>query len=291
MGVVPRREGAVRPLEMKMSEQIRTVPGSGSGDYGQPLPTSSATDFLARMEREDEADPAGGLVAEDVTEQSEPEPGAAGVVASFGSWAAEVDAAKTERETAKSVTAGVEPSTKPARNRQPVERTYKPCACQQFALNDGSGTSCSANVTSKRSFAPGHDAKLKSMVIRAGRANQTVTRLDSDGKLIVRGTGKDVAKVLAEWPKLVAAVDAAVSRETKPRTRSTHQAPEAVEAMTEVTASRMAFIKVGRWTYEAEIGPDGTATYETKAGESKTVVFADYAEVESDSSPEQTDEF
>ncbi|WP_328719148.1 hypothetical protein OHT52_06295 [Streptomyces sp. NBC_00247] len=51
---------------------------------------------------------------------------------------------------------------------------WVPCTCSQFSTGDGKTTGCVATTT--RQFAPGHDAKLKSFLIKAGAGAQEVTR-------------------------------------------------------------------------------------------------------------------
>jgi hypothetical protein len=48
------------------------------------------------------------------------------------------------------------------------------CTCSQFATEDGRTTGCTAET--KRQFAPGHDAKLKSFLIKAGAEATEVIR-------------------------------------------------------------------------------------------------------------------
>ncbi|MEW2494340.1 hypothetical protein AB0942_12455 [Streptomyces nodosus] len=49
------------------------------------------------------------------------------------------------------------------------------CTCLQFATADGRTTGCAAET--KRQFAPGHDAKLKSFLIKAGAEGAEVIRI------------------------------------------------------------------------------------------------------------------
>lgn len=58
-----------------------------------------------------------------------------------------------------------------------------PCACASFFIksnDDGSlsGTDCTAVTVN--TFGPGHDAKLKSLLIKAGVAGSTVVRVEGD---------------------------------------------------------------------------------------------------------------
>lgn len=71
-------------------------------------------------------------------------------------------------------TPAAEVEAKPAKSpKQP-----KPCACSQYEVRTDEGvTSTGCTAQTVRSFVPGHDAKLKSMLIKAAIAGQDVTRL------------------------------------------------------------------------------------------------------------------
>lgn len=62
------------------------------------------------------------------------------------------------------------PRPRAATNRPVGEKAA--CACGRFAVADGTETGCTA--TTWRIFAPGHDAKLKGLLQRAGAADQLV---------------------------------------------------------------------------------------------------------------------
>lgn len=143
----------------------------------------------------------------------------------------------------------------------------KPCTCSAVVAFDNEThevltTGCTA--TTRRTFAPGHDARLKGFLIRAGVADQMV-RIGDDvntnpeaiadqfgfGYMVRTGikNGKEKAakKAFAE-----------VIREVKRSAKESHKTPAKVTA------------KVGRWTYEGVITDDPMHgpkfTYTTKAG-------------------------
>ncbi|MEU9506488.1 hypothetical protein AB0D32_09445 [Micromonospora sp. NPDC048170] len=145
----------------------------------------------------------------------------------------------------------------------------KPCACRSFAVLDGDQvtetTGC--DRMTNRQFAQGHDAKLKSMLIRAGVAG-----------LQVRWTEDDQAR---EGDPLAASrgfgfghqVEAGIrGRLDKLAERAARKAAKA--------KPRQARIKIGRHEYDATIDRAGVATYTTRGGETKTAEAGKYTEIE-----------
>lgn len=143
----------------------------------------------------------------------------------------------------------------------------KPCTCSRVATFTETGevvtTGCTA--TTRRTFAPGHDARLKGFLIRAGVADQLV-RIGNDANTdpeaiadqfgfgymvrtgIKNGKEKAAAKAFAE-----------VLRGVKREAKASH-----------TTKRREVSCKVGRWVYEGFITDDPMHgpkfTYTTKAG-------------------------
>jgi hypothetical protein len=156
----------------------------------------------------------------------------------------------------------------------------KPCICSAFTnIATGENTGCFSDT--KNLFAPGHDAKLKGLLIRAGVAGHkisdgitgehtpesTASRFGFLGKVtdgIARGTAKKAAKAVTS--DFDAMVDADVA---KRQAKAAKMARKPVEAKPVVTA------KVGRWTYEGTVtdspewGPQ--FTYTDKKGNTQTV--------------------
>ena len=65
-----------------------------------------------------------------------------------------------------------------------------PCQCARFSnAETGEATGCTKTTT--REISPGHDAKLKSLALRAGAAGQQVTRMD-DGIAVTTDAVKAV---------------------------------------------------------------------------------------------------
>jgi len=144
----------------------------------------------------------------------------------------------------------------------------KPCTCSlvvAFANDTDEVLTTGCTATTKRTFAPGHDARLKGFLIRAGIADQLV-RIGDDvntspeaiaeqfgfAHMVRTGikNGKD---------KAAAKEFAALLRDVKKTAKASHE-----------TKRREVTCKVGRWTYEGFItdspahGPQ--FTYTSKAG-------------------------
>lgn len=125
-----------------------------------------------------------------------------------------------------------------------------PCACSLVVAIDAAGretrTGCTA--TTRRTFAPGHDARLKGFLIRAGREN-----------LHVREVGQGVAHEttaarFAERYGFGHMVREGIARQAKPR-------------KAKAVAPRTVVGKVGRWTYEGTVTANGGIfTYTDRQG-------------------------
>ena len=169
-----------------------------------------------------------------------------------------------------------------------------PCLCSTFAaikqhITLGNGqpdtieevTGCTA--TTAREFAPGHDAKLKALLIRAGVAGWEVRQGNITGSAekaaaqfafaymvdqgIARGRAKVAAKAdrnaaKAERPKAARKTKAATpapAASTREHIVAAIAATGAVEIPAEAPATTQ--IKVGRWEYAAMIDAAGDAHY------------------------------
>lgn len=166
---------------------------------------------------------------------------------------------------------------------------------REFEVNgepdyDAETTGC--NETTAREFAPGHDAKLKSLLIRAGVAGFPVRRnlggmaSTSDaagaardfafGYMVQTGIERGLAKQAAKAEKKAARKSAPKAKAEKvavemPRKVGAHVVAtiaQAVEAANtpEAPAADVVRIKLGRWEYSAVIAPNGDANYKTAKG-------------------------
>lgn len=91
--------------------------------------------------------------------------------------------------------------------------TKKPCACASFEVDD-QGTGCTD--TTARQFAVGHDAKLKSLLIRAGIEGKTVRH---------GGNSLDPVKAAAQFG-FAALVQAGIDRGRAKAARAAAKTPQ-----------------------------------------------------------------
>lgn len=172
---------------------------------------------------------------------------------------------------------------------EPEAQKLHPCACAAFEVEVGhdaetmdyKDTGCGASTT--RVFAPGHDAKLKSLLIWAGARDYSV-RYTVDGIASIADATVHAAKfdfsymvqngIKRELAKAQERADARAERDAKkaaaPAKRERKAKRAAAKQATEVT------IKVGRWVYPATIDESNNATYTTSAGETKTAPEGKY---------------
>jgi hypothetical protein len=141
------------------------------------------------------------------------------------------------------------------------------CECSRFELEDGQTTGCKAET--KRLFAPGHDAKLKSFLIRAGAAGAMVTRVAEDG----HRTSGQADSLAAKFPfgymvaaGITRARDKATEKARKAEERAARKAAPKAKAPKKVTA------KVGRATFTGHMDGDHFV-YEVEGKERRTLKF------------------
>lgn len=188
------------------------------------------------------------------------------------------------------------------------------CAAYEIVLNEWTDeqdqpeieteeTGCTARTT--RDFAPGHDAKLKSMLIRAGVQGLEVRH--NAGGVVHSGDAATMAKGFGFYHMVVDGIKsgkakaeakanraaAAPKAERKPRGKAASQERAAVltekmaaktaqaEVRTEAPAPAAApvaettKVKVGRWEYDAKI-VNGDAHFTNKQGADMVAVQGTY---------------
>lgn len=177
---------------------------------------------------------------------------------------------------------------KPKREKKVVEAT--PCACQFYSGKDVKGETLSTGCTevTPRTFRPGHDAKLKSILIQVGAAgNQVVKATDDEDVemdplhaaeeygfrgLVEKSVEAKKAEADAKAAKAKEREDAkAAKAEEKAKAKAEREAraaqkkahAKAVEEAAEAAKSNPgpAKAKVGRTTVDGEILADGTFKY------------------------------
>ncbi|MFE1396771.1 hypothetical protein ACFW53_02390 [Nocardiopsis dassonvillei] len=158
----------------------------------------------------------------------------------------------------------------------PKAKAETPCQCARFSnAETGEATGCTKSTT--RDFSPGHDAKLKSLAIRAGAAGQRLERLD-DGEPVVLDAVKAVegygfahmVQAGIERAARLAEAKAAKAKEKAERA-ATRAAAKAAAKQEQATADQPETVKakVGRATYEGRIEGD-EFVYEVKGAERRT---------------------
>lgn len=152
-----------------------------------------------------------------------------------------------------------------------VKTAIKPCTCSLVAAvdTDGNVTTTGCKATTKRVFAPGHDARLKGFLIRSGISEQMISVGAESNRTAQQvaeqfGFGWMVAAGIKNGQaKLIAKLLGEVSKGTKVAVKAAPK-PQAITG------------KVGRWTYTGtEL--DGLFTYITAKGE--TVITAKYTKI------------
>lgn len=156
------------------------------------------------------------------------------------------------------------------KNTTPEAQSERACLCGAFELEIGhdaetmqyADTGCTATTT--RDFAPGHDAKLKSLLIRAGVQGHSV-RYNQGGVAYI-SSAEDAAAKLPFGYMILDGIkrgqEKAAAKADKPK-----RARKAKDTGGTDVPHR---IKVGRWEYDGTVdSKTGVASYTSK-GELKT---------------------
>lgn len=163
-------------------------------------------------------------------------------------------------------TANTPAETQTAPAKAPKVET--PCQCARFSnAETGEATGCTKTTT--REFAPGHDAKLKSLALRAGAAGQQVTRMD-DGIAVTTDAVKAVEGY--GFAHMVASgIERAHAKAKEKAERAAARAAAKAAAKEKATANSSDTVKakVERATYEGRIEGD-EFVYEVKGAERRT---------------------
>jgi hypothetical protein len=177
------------------------------------------------------------------------------------------------------------------------------CECQKFSIEIWTGEvpegadpgqyveyiEIGCQQTTTRTFAPGHDAKLKSLLIQAGTSGHAV-RCDEGGVNhigsamaqaarygfehqvaagIKKAQAKNAERHAKKTAKLLAQIDRQAAKAAAKREKAGKTEPKQNRQVSQLVAPVQ--IKVGRWTYEAIINPaDNSAEYTSANGEVKT---------------------
>lgn len=140
-------------------------------------------------------------------------------------------------------------TTAPAETKAaPKAKAAHPCHCARFSNADtGETTGCTKTTT--REFSPGHDAKLKSLALRAGAAGQQVTRVD-DGIAVTTDAVKAV-----EGYGFAHMVQAGIERAARLAAEKAERKAARAKAKEQAAADKPETVKakVGRGTFEGRL--------------------------------------
>lgn len=216
-------------------------------------------------------------------------------------------------DTAVETPAEVATEEKPKREKKVVEATA--CACRFYSGKDAKGETLSTGCTevTPRTFRPGHDAKLKSLLIKVGSAgNSAVKTVDGETEemdplhaaeefgfrdLVEKSIDAAKAKQKASEAKAQEReakkaeterkkAEAKAERERKAAQKKAHA--EAVAKASEDRKSQPgpAKAKVGRSTVDGEILADGTFKYKKGDEEVETTDYTPVIDPETVPVPE-----
>jgi hypothetical protein len=143
-------------------------------------------------------------------------------------------------------------------NATATKTEIKPCTCSLVVAftEDGKELTTGCRATTKRTFAPGHDARLKGFLIRNG-AEGNLVRVGQD----VNTSAQAVADQFGFGYMVAEGIEAAKARQMAKLLKDvTKSAKKSHKTPAKVTC------KVGRWTYEGVVtdspmhGPQFTYT-------------------------------
>lgn len=137
------------------------------------------------------------------------------------------------------------------------------CACSLLRIfaEDGTLITTGCVETTRRTFAPGHDARMKGFLIRAGIAGHTV-RIGADGE--TRGA-QAVANQFGFGYMVAEGIRKGAEREFRKTLREV--AKKSPKAPQKVTA------KVGRWVYEGTVEGAEFAYTDKRGNQLRTTKF------------------
>lgn len=163
------------------------------------------------------------------------------------------------------------------KDTKPAAAEPHPCECSRYEIESWIGevpegadpgeyvrhTGTGCDQTTARTFAMGHDAKLKSLLIRAGASGLAVRR--DDGGVVVTGDALQMAAAYGFAAKVEHGIrlagEKAARKVEKDRAAAAEQQPQ----------PKPVRIRVRRWVYDAVLAADGSATYTNPNGDVKVI--------------------
>lgn len=150
-----------------------------------------------------------------------------------------------------------------------MAKTKTPCQCSSYAVqvvtDEGEQRQAlDCDVETGGKFAPGHDAKLKSMLIGAGGAGHQVVKVTDEGEQLMSAI--DAANEYGFGPSVQKGIDKAAERAEAKRQREAERVAKLEAKKLEPGAVTA---KVGRKTFEGEVLEDGLTLSYADDGEIK----------------------
>lgn len=168
------------------------------------------------------------------------------------------------------------PEAEATEAKVPAAKTPKPCRCfSEWNEDLQAYESCGQVVFGKREFKPGHDAKFKSVLLKAFRAEEPFVYIDGDER--VEAEPMELARARG-WEHFMTAKPAKKSKAKKADAEVENTDIEYVEP-DEVAGFQPASFKIGRTTYDGSVvrhNDDGTieVSYQDRKGNRQSATLA-----------------
>lgn len=145
-----------------------------------------------------------------------------------------------------------------------MAKTATPCVCRAYAVETPEGlTGIDCDRETVSNFAPGHDAKLKSLLIKAGANGYSVIKTTEEGEQKL--TAQDAANEFAFGEHVAKGITKQVERA---QAKADRAAAAAAKRDAKKVAPGPARAKVGRKEFDGEVLEDGlTFRYDVTTGE------------------------
>jgi len=166
-----------------------------------------------------------------------------------------------------------------------VSLELKPCECGRFTVvsPDGTRTKVPCGGITKRTFAPGHDARLKGVLIRAAFAGHKLERVGLAGNEVRDALAWadffNFGYLVRAGVELAREKAAAKKAKKAAKVAKAEANGEVANPVVEVAAPVIVKAKVGRWVYEGEVLECGDGSpcfrYTDKQGNTKDAVKFD----------------
>lgn len=145
-----------------------------------------------------------------------------------------------------------------------MAKTATPCLCRSYAVETPEGlTGIDCDRETVSNFAPGHDAKLKSLLIGAGAEGYRVVKTTDEGEQVM--TAQEAANEFAFGAHVEKGIAKQVERA---QAKANREAERAAKREARKVPPGPARAKVGRKEFDGEVLEDGlTFRYDVTTGE------------------------